>query len=210
MDAATRTKTSDSSLAILQDFGKGWTNLTANSNGAIASFWDFDWGANIHRSERRSFPDETILATVYEKAGQMKGLTPGWDKDMHFVHSTDFFKSAHTRLAACGNQFEVIGHKVCNCNFYALELLNVTEERYTFFLPCCWHVTPGNHRDRILVVNLYLLQVFLALPTNCPTDPDGSPRSTDGQIKADSVVLYASADEAQTFEQVFLKPVQLR
>ena len=53
---------------------------------------------------------------------------------------------------------------------------------------------------------MYLLQVFLALPTNCPTDPDGSPRSTDGQIKADSVVLYASADEAQTFEQVFPKP----
>ena len=42
----------------------------------------------------------------------MKGLTPGWDKDMHFVHSTDFFKSAHTKLAACGNQFELIGHKV--------------------------------------------------------------------------------------------------
>ncbi len=97
---------------ILQDFGKGWTNLTANSNGAIAAFWDFDWGANIHRTEKRSFPDETILATVYERADQMKGLTPGWDKDMHFVHSTDFFKSAHTRLVACGNQFELVGHKV--------------------------------------------------------------------------------------------------
>ena len=45
-------------------------------------------------------------------------------------------------------------------------------------------------------------QVFLALPSDCPTDPDGSPQSTDGQAKADSVVLYASADEAQTFEQV--------
>ena len=98
--------------AALQDFGKGWLNLTENSNGAIASFWDFDWGANIHRTERRAFPDETILATVYERADHMKGLTPGWDKDMHFVHSTDFFKSAHTRLVACGNQFEVIGHKV--------------------------------------------------------------------------------------------------
>ncbi len=97
----------------LQDFGKGWMNLTENSKGAIASFWDFDWGANIHRNERRAFPDETILATVYERADHMKGLTPGWDKDMHFVHSTDFFKSAHTRLVACGNQFEVIGHKVC-------------------------------------------------------------------------------------------------
>ncbi|CAL5221253.1 g3408 [Coccomyxa viridis] len=144
-------------LFVSQDFGKGWMNLTENSKGAIASFWDFDWGANIHRNERRAFPDETILATVYERADHMKGLTPGWDKDMHFVHSTDFFKSAHTRLVACGNQFEVIGHKI-----------------------------------------------FLALPSNCPTDPDGSSRSIDGQTKADSVVLYASADEAQTFEQVCL------
>ena len=46
------------------------------------------------------------------------------------------------------------------------------------------------------------MQVFLALPSNCPTDPDGSTRSVDGQTKAESVVLYASADEAQTFEQV--------
>lgn len=105
----------------MQDFGKGWTNLTANSKGAIASFWDFDWGATIHRSERRAFPDETILATVYERADQMKGLTPGWDKDMHFVHSTDFFKSAHTRLVACGNQFELIGHKVSGCRHKGLQ-----------------------------------------------------------------------------------------
>ena len=105
-------QTCHTSCNRLQDFGKGWTNLTANSNGLIAAFWDFDWGANLHRSERRTFPDETILATVYERADQMKGLTPGWDKDMHFVHSTDFFKSAHTKLAACGNQFELIGHKV--------------------------------------------------------------------------------------------------
>ncbi len=47
-----------------------------------------------------------------------------------------------------------------------------------------------------------VLQIFLALPSNCPTEPDGSSRSIDGQTKADSVVLYASADEAQTFEQV--------
>ena len=46
------------------------------------------------------------------------------------------------------------------------------------------------------------MQVFLALPSDCPTDPDGSPQPTDGQAQADSVVLYASADEAQTFEQV--------
>ena len=44
--------------------------------------------------------------------------------------------------------------------------------------------------------------MFLALPSDCPTDPDGSPQPTEGQAQADSVVLYASADEAQTFEQV--------
>ena len=115
---------------ILQDFGKGWTNLTANSYGAIASFWDFDWGANIHRTEKRSFPDETILATVYERADQMKGLTPGWDKDMHFVHSTDFFKSAHTRLVACGNQFELIGHKVNACHTFQYYGCGATEAKH--------------------------------------------------------------------------------
>ena len=46
------------------------------------------------------------------------------------------------------------------------------------------------------------MRVFLALPSNCPTDPGGSSRSIDGQTRADSVLLYASADEAQTFEQV--------
>ncbi len=177
-------------------------NLTENSKGAIASFWDFDWGANIHRNERRAFPDETILATVYERADHMKGLTPGWDKDMHFVHSTDFFKSAHTRLVACGNQFEVIGHKVCT-HGQCLACKQLDE----------LHTTQGG-ADKPPVVMLggfqlsedmrqcRVLQIFLALPSNCPTDPDGSSRSIDGQTKADSVVLYASADEAQTFEQV--------
>jgi len=95
----------------MQDFGRGWTNLTANSGGAIASFRDFDWGANIHRNEKTP-PDETILATVYESVDAMKGLMPDWDKDIHFVSSSDFFKSAHTKLVSCGNQFELIGHKV--------------------------------------------------------------------------------------------------
>ena len=42
----------------------------------------------------------------------MKGLYPGWDKDIHFVRSDDFFSSQHTKLASCGNQFEVVGNKV--------------------------------------------------------------------------------------------------
>ncbi len=39
----------------------------------------------------------------------MKGPRPGWDKDMHFVRSADFFRSAHSKLVSCGNQFELIG-----------------------------------------------------------------------------------------------------
>ena len=48
----------------VQTFGHSWTNLTQNSGGAIASFWDFDWGASLHHGEKRAFPDETIFATV--------------------------------------------------------------------------------------------------------------------------------------------------
>ena len=37
----------------------------------------------------------------------MKGPYPGWDKDMHFVVSTDFFKTKPRNIVPCGNQFEV-------------------------------------------------------------------------------------------------------
>lgn len=43
----------------------------------------------------------------------MKGPYPGWDKDLHFVRSDDLWDSDHTKLIACGNQFEVIGQRVC-------------------------------------------------------------------------------------------------
>ncbi|BDA42979.1 Vacuolar protein sorting/targeting protein 10 [Coccomyxa sp. Obi] len=144
-------------LFLSQTFGHSWTNLTQNSGGAIASFWDFDWGASLHHGEKRAFPDETIFATVYESAEAMKGPYPQWDKDMHFVTSQDFFKSAHNKLVSCGNQFEVIGRKV-----------------------------------------------YLALPSDCPTEPDGSPRAVSTAAGPNSVILYASDDEAKDFEQVCL------
>ena len=56
----------------MQDFGGSWQNLTANSKGKIASFMDFDWGANLHMGEASHFPDETIFATAYENAEHMK------------------------------------------------------------------------------------------------------------------------------------------
>ena len=43
---------------------------------------------------------------------KLQGPYPGWDKDIHFVASHDFFKSAHNKLVSCGNQFELIGKKV--------------------------------------------------------------------------------------------------
>jgi hypothetical protein len=48
-----------------------------------------------------------VLATVYESAAHMKGPYPGWDKDMQFVASHDFFASEHHTMVPCGNQFEV-------------------------------------------------------------------------------------------------------
>jgi hypothetical protein len=61
------------------------------------------------RLQEDPFPDQTILATAYESTAKMKGPYPGWDKDMHFVVSTDFFKTKPRNIVPCGNQFEVTG-----------------------------------------------------------------------------------------------------
>jgi hypothetical protein len=55
-------------LFVSMDFGRTWQNLTAASNRKVASFWDFDWGANVRMGEHTVFPDETILATVRTSA----------------------------------------------------------------------------------------------------------------------------------------------
>ena len=54
---------------------------------------------------------------------------------------------------------------------------------------------------------LLACQVFLALPTDCPTHPDGSYRKVEGGSGRNSVVLYASDDEGLSFEQVIAHPV---
>ena len=48
-------------LFVSKDFGRHWTNLTTASGGRVASFWDFDWGANVARWQRKElgFSDET-------------------------------------------------------------------------------------------------------------------------------------------------------
>lgn len=98
---------------MLQDFGTAWTNLTEKAGGKVAAFWDFDWGAALtHPDPSKTIDDEVILATVYEESSAMKGPYPGWDKDLHFVRSDDLWDTEHTKLVACGNQFEVIGQRV--------------------------------------------------------------------------------------------------
>jgi hypothetical protein len=136
----------ENSTCTLQDFGKSWLNMTENSKGAIASFWDFDWGARLHRGKKNSYPDETIFATAYENADHMKGPYPGWDKDIHFVMSHDFFSSAHTRVASCGNQFELVGHMVrytfLSCMLHDDPFIKITWVTWCgahFFLSCVLH-----------------------------------------------------------------------
>ncbi|KAK9828958.1 hypothetical protein WJX72_003046 [[Myrmecia] bisecta] len=146
-------------LFVSQDFGHSWSNLTENSGGAIASFWDFDWAASMHHAEAApTFPDETIMATVYEDPAHMKGPYPGWDKDIHFVSSEDFFKSSHRKIVSCGNQFEVLSS-----------------------------------------------MIYLAMPSDCPVEPDGSKRALPpGADRGNSVSMYISHDEGKTFAPVCL------
>jgi hypothetical protein len=111
-------------LFLSEDFARSWKNLTAESKGVIASFWDFEWGATLKRRKEDPFPDQTILATVYESTAKMKGPYPGWDKDMHFVVSTDFFKTKPRNIVPCGNQFEIINDQIylaapSDCPLYA-------------------------------------------------------------------------------------------
>jgi len=103
----------------LQSFpGLTWQNLTQNSKGRVASFWDFDWGASLKKHDPSSIAkarknpesaDPTVLATAYESKNAMKGVYPGWDVDLHFVSSDSWFARPHQKVAACGNQVEVVG-----------------------------------------------------------------------------------------------------
>ena len=95
------------------DFAHTWKNLTAASGGAVAAFWDFEWGAALKAEGARATtaPDARILATGYTSAAHVKGPRPGWDVDMHFFVSDTWFagKKSHRLVAACGNQVEVVG-----------------------------------------------------------------------------------------------------
>ncbi|KAF5837876.1 hypothetical protein DUNSADRAFT_3769 [Dunaliella salina] len=89
-----------------------WTNLTANANGKVAGFVDFDWGANLcpdnNCGKELVTKDENVLATYYANPGDYD--TP-WDPDVHFIVSDNFFKDFAIHVK-CGNQFEVVGRTV--------------------------------------------------------------------------------------------------
>jgi hypothetical protein len=99
-------------LFLSQDFGESWTNLTANSAGRVSSFRDYDWGCKMEKYAGKPTPDEAIFATVYASASSQKGLYPGWDKDLHYVVSLDFFKTPVAKMVPCGNLFEIVAKKV--------------------------------------------------------------------------------------------------
>lgn len=91
--------------------GLTWTNITANANGKIASFVDFDWAQTMCKTPTcngLNISPEAIFATMYQKQGDWD---EAWDPDIHFIRSVDFFKSFHTTVK-CGNQFELVGNAV--------------------------------------------------------------------------------------------------
>lgn len=65
-------------MLVMQDFGNKWTNLTENSEGRVASFVDFGWGASLEQFNAAfKADDQTIFATAYEDPKHMKvgGIT---------------------------------------------------------------------------------------------------------------------------------------
>ncbi|KAL6770526.1 hypothetical protein ACKKBF_B31605 [Auxenochlorella protothecoides x Auxenochlorella symbiontica] len=99
-------------LYLTQDFGTSWRNLTEAASGRVSSFRDFDWGVSMPMYAGKPTPDEAIFATVFAGDAGAKGLYPGWDKDLHYVVSLDFFASPVARMVPCGNLFEVVASKV--------------------------------------------------------------------------------------------------
>ncbi|KAL6759447.1 hypothetical protein V8C86DRAFT_2572580 [Haematococcus lacustris] len=103
-------------LMLTKDLFSGqpsWQNLTADSNGRIAGFVDFDWGATLCGPKGcgvdvAELPDELVLATMYDTPG---AYDQPWDPDVHFVTSSDWFKTYQTHVR-CGNMFEVLGSTI--------------------------------------------------------------------------------------------------
>eukprot|EP00899_Mesostigma_viride_P014066 jgi/Mesvir1/22660/Mv14094-RA.1 len=110
-------------LFYSDDFGVSWTNMTANAQGRILNFVDFDWGfskdaaeRNAHARADEQYNADTILATVVESSATLdphkRRTVVGWDRQVNFVRSSDFFKSKHALEMKGGNQFEIVGSKL--------------------------------------------------------------------------------------------------
>eukprot|EP00201_Polytomella_parva_P016140 CAMPEP_0175072082 /NCGR_PEP_ID=MMETSP0052_2-20121109/19671_1 /TAXON_ID=51329 ORGANISM="Polytomella parva, Strain SAG 63-3" /NCGR_SAMPLE_ID=MMETSP0052_2 /ASSEMBLY_ACC=CAM_ASM_000194 /LENGTH=978 /DNA_ID=CAMNT_0016339465 /DNA_START=262 /DNA_END=3198 /DNA_ORIENTATION=+ len=106
-------------LFLTQDlFGSmDWVNLTANAHGKLAGFVDFDWGINAcptttagtrNCSKKGDMAETMVMATMYAKPGD---YDQPWDPDVHFVMSSNLFKSFETHVP-CGNMFEIVGEGI--------------------------------------------------------------------------------------------------
>eukprot|EP00887_Chlorella_sp_A99_P000674 scaffold5.g674.t1 len=167
-------------LFVSKDFGSSWSNLTDASKGRVASFRDFDWGAQLDKFANKPTPDEAIFAT--------KGLYPGWDKDLHYVVSLDLFASPFAKTVPCGNLFEVggwahvrvrgAGVRVCICVYV---------------------------RVREIVAH----KVYLAVTSDCPLGPDGRKRPAPAHAVAGrTVTMYISDADGDEFAEACL-PINL-
>lgn len=103
-------------LFVSHNYGHTWTNLTAEAQGRIFGFVDFDWAP---RGSSEGVPqlhedDVSILATVYvEMSHRQAGVyQSGWNHNVHFVRSHDLFFSKHELVQPCGNGFEVDDDRV--------------------------------------------------------------------------------------------------
>ena len=98
-------------LMYSADFGKSWQNLTETAGDRVWGFVDFDFAPPVPGDMDDGMPG--IMATVYESEDDMKdGYYSPWDYNVHFVYSTDLFKTAHQRRVMCGNSFEVLNGDV--------------------------------------------------------------------------------------------------
>ena len=98
-------------LMYSADFGKTWQNLTETAGDRVWGFVDFDFAPPVPGDMDDGMPG--IMATVYETEEDMKnGYYDFWDYNVHFVYTTDLFKTSHQRMVMCGNSFEVLNGDV--------------------------------------------------------------------------------------------------
>jgi hypothetical protein len=155
------------------------------------------------RLQEDPFPDQTILATVYESTAKMKGPYPGWDKDIHFLVSTDFFKTKPRNIVPCGNQFEVrIGLSLVSL----LSFLHAAAQDACQSGDGVTHCCPCSATSQLLgfVSQIINDQIYLAAPSDCPLYADGTKRKgagSSGGGRARTVSLLVSEDEGLSFSE---------